>query len=157
MHIDSVKDLLRYDPHTGIFTWAKRRIGTRFGVEAGCFKDGYRVIRINGKLVRAHRLAFLYMTGSWPKHHIDHINGDRSDNRWINLREVDFQTNNENQRKAKSNSKSGILGVMRHQGRWMAQIQVDGKSKYIGMYGTPEEAHEAYLKAKRELHQGCTI
>ena len=159
MHTDQIKDLLHYDPGTGAFTWKVRRGGTaKAGSEAGSVvKAGYRFISVIGQRFYAHRLAFFYETGEWPKGDVDHINGNPLDNRWCNLRDVDRATNIENQRKPHEDSGSGLLGVTSVGARWRAQIQVNQKRKHIGYYATPEEAHEAYLQAKRELHQGCTI
>ena len=147
-----------YDPATGfIFSRLGRRVGARD-------EEGYvRVaFKFSGKLVkfRAHRLAWLAMRGEWPLLDIDHINGDRQDNRWQNLREASRATNAENQRKAKRGTISGLLGVSfaKDTGRWAAQIQVQGKNKNLGRrFPTAEAAHAAYLQAKRQLHAGCTI
>lgn len=147
-----------YDPGTGfIFSKFGRRIGT---VD---FEGYIRVaFKFEGKQIRfrAHHLAFLAMQGVWPALDVDHINGDRQDNRWSNLREVDRTTNAENKRSAKRGATSGLLGVSfaKDTGRWAAQIQVKGKNKNLGRrFSTPEAAHEAYLQAKRQLHVGCTI
>jgi hypothetical protein len=155
---DKLKELLHYDPETGVFTWRVSRSNVKAGTEAGfVHSNGYRYIKFQRKDLLGHRLAFLYMTGAWPEHHIDHINGHPSDNRWCNLRPVDRSANMQNQRKAQSHNRSGFLGVYRNGSRWRAKIDLDGKRKHLGYYDTPEEAHEAYLKAKRELHDGCTI
>jgi len=159
MHTDQIKDILHYDPGTGAFTWkVDRNQKAVAGSEAGHVTDrGYRYIEVNGKSVRAHRLAFFFQTGKWPPFEVDHINGDKLDNRWDNLRLTDRRKNMQNQRRAHSRNSSGFLGVSRNNDQWRARIRVNGKSKHVGYYSTPEEAHEAYLKAKRELHQGCTI
>jgi len=162
----TLKELLHYDPETGVFTWNVDRQRVKAGSEAGQVKvDGYRHIKISGKVFRAHRLAFLYITGAWPDQEVDHINGEKLDNRWCNLRDVSRKTNEQNARKPMHHNKSGFLGVSpyKHKHRpnrkpkWKAQIRFNGKKKHIGYYDTPEEAHDAYLKAKRELHDGCTI
>ena len=99
------------------------------------------------------------MTGRWPQKSIDHINGDGSDNRWANLRDVDQKTNAQNLREAHADNKAGLLGV--HKGRkyarWKAAIYVDGKTKKLGLFESAEAAHAAYVEAKRLLHAGCTI
>lgn len=94
------------------------------------------------------------MTGSWPKDQIDHINGDRTDNRFSNLRDVTNEINNQNKKRAQSNNRLGLLGVCHHQGGFRARIAVNGKSKCLGVYLTPELAHQVYLDAKRRLHHG---
>ena len=99
------------------------------------------------------------MYGTWPENQIDHINGVRHDNRIDNLRDVLQSTNAQNQRKPSATNKCGFLGVNFHKcsNRWIAQIHVQGKKKHLGLFDTPKEAHEAYVTAKRELHEGCTI
>lgn len=108
----------------------------------------------------AHRLVWLHLYGEWPEHGIDHINGRRSDNTAANLRSVPQSENVQNQRKARRDNKStGLLGVSRPSGRskYRAQIMAQGRNRYLGYFDTPEEAHAAYLAAKRQLHPGCTI
>jgi hypothetical protein len=156
----TLKELLHYDPDTGVFTWIKTtsnrvKIGDRVG---NVMKAGYIEARILGKRTYLHRLAHLYMTGKWPEGDVDHINGDRADNRWHNLRDVSRRTNLQNRRSSHSRSSVGLLGVACNGDRYRAQIKLPtGKTKYIGLYDTPEEAHEAYLMAKRKHHEGCTI
>jgi hypothetical protein len=108
----------------------------------------------------AHRLAWLYVHGVWPTHQIDHINGDHSDNRIANLRDVPPRLNKENLRKAQRNNRVGVLGVRALIGgapRWTAGICVDGERRYLGTFYSLDEAQAAYLKAKRALHEGCTL
>lgn len=112
MHtFEQLSSVLKYDPQSGEIVWIKRPANRVFiGKEAGAMKDGYKVIRYGRANYRAHRLAWLLMTGAWPKESIDHINGDRSDNRWSNLREADPSENMWNQRKRSDNA-SGVKGV----------------------------------------------
>lgn len=143
-----LKELLDYDPETGVFT----QNGVRLGSNKGC--NGYVRITIGRKSYRAHRLAFFWMNGAWPKLDVDHINGVRDDNRWRNLREVTRHENCCNIGGAKSNNKSGFLGVSlkKSTGRFQAQIYKAGKYVHLGYHPTAEAAHAAYLKAKDELH-----
>lgn len=150
-----IKNVLEYSPETGHFTW-KQRFGKRGvpGRKAGTIDFcGYVVITINGKRHKAHRLAWLVMTGCWPSVAIDHINGDRTDNRFSNLRQADWRENQQN-RKVQRNNKSGFLGVSwdSHAGKWRASIAAGGKSVNLGGYDCPEKASAAYLQAKAELH-----
>lgn len=150
---------LSYAPETGEFTWLQRTGGQcKVGAEAGSVSRlGYRVITIDRIPYGAHRLAFLFMTGSIPTM-VDHINGNKSDNRWTNLRPADHRLNGENQRQAQRHTLGRLLGVARHKGgRWQAQIKACGKTHYLGLHATAEDAHNAYLVAKRRLHAGCTI
>jgi hypothetical protein len=121
--------------------------------------NGYRVISLDGKTYRAHRLAYLWMLGSFPCMDIDHIDGIRYNNSWTNLREVSHLDNTQNRRSPNKNSKSGYIGVSPYarSGKWRAQIMIDGKSKALGHFSTPELAHSAYLAAKRELHPFNTL
>ena len=101
----------------------------------------------------------LWITGAWPEHDVDHINGVRNDNRWSNLREVTRTVNIQNQRIAQTRNVAGLLGVSFEKARnkYKAGIVAGGKYHNLGRFNTAEEAHAAYLKAKRELHEGCTI
>ena len=156
---DELKALLSYNPDTGQLTWLVRTSTRNWpGKPAGCLAPtGYVIVGINRKLYHAHRLAFLYMTGEWPEEHVDHINGETADNRWVNLRPVSRSVNMQN-RRAKANNAAGLLGVSRNGGRWSARIRdSSGRQHRLGTYSTPEEAHQVYLKAKREMHAGCTI
>ena len=108
-----LKELLRYDPETGIFTRIKSISPTaRIGDIAGCIdkSTGYLRIRIDYVLYYSHRLAFLYVEGVWPDVHVDHISGIRDDNRWENLRHADDALNSKNMKMSKNNT-TGIVGV----------------------------------------------
>lgn len=161
---DYLKERLYYDKETGIFTWLKSSI-TRpdlVGKVAGSksVKDGYIRIFINMKSYLAHRLAFIYVNGNVQKIDVDHINGDRSDNRMANLREATRSVNIQNLKKAKSDNKSsGLLGACydAKAGKYRSAITLDGMRKHLGYYDTAEKAHSVYLDAKRILHEGCTI
>ena len=154
-----LRELLDYDAETGVFTWRESRGGSNTGQVAGCpHPKGYIRICIDGRRYAAHRLAWLYVVGALPSGEIDHINGERNDNRIANLRDVSTQINQQNQRRARTNNRSsGLLGVTRKRGRWQAQIETNGKNVFLGCYSTKEDAHSAYLKAKRQRHDGCTI
>jgi hypothetical protein len=155
-----LKSILHYDQETGLFTWlinkAKR---TKIGDIAGTEKRGYQSIKINYQTYYAHRLAWLYVYGELPKNMIDHINGNTSDNRIENLRDVTNIINQQNQKKARKDNESGFLGVNWHKAsnKWAAQIQINKIKKHIGLFDNAEEARKAYLEAKRKYHVGCTI
>ncbi len=147
-----LKELLNYDSETGILYWNKttnRRI--KVGDVAGC-KDayGYLVIRFDGKLYKAHRLAWLYVYGVLPDQ-IDHINGIRDDNRIVNLRSVTIGENNKNT-KVRQDNISGVAGVHFEQSRskWLANISVEGKNVYLGRFNTFDEAVHARKSAEIE-------
>ena len=156
---EQVLEHLAYDPETGHFYRTKNGPGVRAGQLAGTSNpDGRREISVFNRKIKAARLAWLVTTGEWPKGEIDHINGDPSDNRIVNLRDVSRMVNQQNQRRAKSSNKSGLLGVKTNKtGKCSANIVLEGKKIFLGMFDTPYQAHVAYLAAKRRLHEGCTI
>lgn len=157
---ERLRDLLHYDPEVGDFMWRASRRGVRPGKTGNVRPDGYIRIGIDGVNYLAHRLAWLYMTGLWPTIDVDHRDGNPSNNRFDNLRDVTQKTNIENFRTAtKRNSSSGLLGVSFHarDNLWRARIRADGKDMVIGYFQTPEAAHAAYLEVKRRKHAGCTI
>lgn len=119
---------------------------------AGCkHHDGYIVIGLDYALWLAHRLAWLYMTGSFPSGLLDHKNGDRSDNRWSNIREASRAQNSQNTRRKRGHS-CGYKGVSRSNKckRFRAVITVDGKQIRLGNFATPEQANKAYAEAARQ-------
>lgn len=157
---ERLAQLFSYDPETGDFTRLPGHVYRPKGGDiAGCVKSGYLVIRVDGVLYRAHRLAWLYMTGKWPENEIDHINGIKSDNRWKNLRDVTISENRQNQVRARRNSKTGLLGVhfVPSRNKFKAEICIDGSNRNLGYFDTAADAHAAYLKAKRANHTGNTL
>lgn len=148
-----LQELLEYSAETGEFTNRFRSGGRPSGSVAGSArKDGYVKIRIDSRAYYAHRLAWLYVTGSFPVGDIDHLDGDRSNNRFANLRDVSRAENNRNHGMRPDNT-SGFPGVSfrKSEQRWQAQIQADGKRQHLGLYATPEEAHAAYSRAASDL------
>ena len=144
---------IEYNPETGLF-WRKSGLGgVRLDKPAGCIKrDGYVYLSLNHTVYSGHRLAYFFVEGFFPDF-VDHINGVKSDNRWCNLREATFNQNNYN-RGYRSDNTSGFKGVSLHKksGRWAAQIMVNKKNLYLGLFDCPKEAHEAYCKAADKYH-----
>jgi hypothetical protein len=148
---DRLREIVHYDPENGVFTWLvktgkKSVVGAKIGSKHSA---GYMEAKIDGVRYYLHRLAWIYVTGEDPKDlQIDHINGDRSDNRFSNLR---LATNGQNQQNAKlkKTNKSGYKGVYWSEGNkaWVACICIDGKSRALGSFTTPEAARDAWLKA----------
>lgn len=154
-----LRELLDYDPDTGVFRNRIRR-GNRgiAGAVTGTKRPtGYVIIGIEGLDYYAHRLAWLYVHGEWPKADIDHIDGDPSNNRIHNLRDVSTTVNCQNHRGPKTGSQLGVLGVHKHRRKYIAWICINKKKTYLGLYETPEMAHAVYLAYKRAFHEGCTI
>jgi hypothetical protein len=157
--VERVRQHLDYCPKTGVFRLRNdaynlsKRAGEPVGAKDG---QGYLRLRIDGKRYRLHRLAWLHHYGELPPEDIDHINGDRSDNRIANLRAVSRRENLQNA-VHRATGATGMRGVTKRKGKYAAQIVVDYKHLYLGRYDTPEEAHEVYMAAKRRLHSAPGI
>jgi hypothetical protein len=161
--LDEVRSLITYDAETGEFTWESRgsqdreskRWSTRFaGKRAGRIDShGYRQIDMRGMTFLAHRLAFAMTYGRWPIGDIDHIDGDKTNNRISNLREATRRENMQNQTR-RSNNKSGYSGVYwrTKKKKWLAKICANGKHHHLGTFDCPHKAHQAYLAAKQRIH-----
>ena len=149
---ERLEQFVRYEPTTGLLTWiispgGRAKIGATVGSK---HSRGYREARIDGCRLFVHQAVWVLMTGSWPSHQIDHINGDRSDNRWGNLRAAMQYQNSANMRRRPSNQ-SGFKGVVKtNKNGWTAYIHVSGKTRYLGVFSTPEAASAAYENAARE-------
>lgn len=156
---ERLKELLSYDQSTGLFTWLSRTSNrVSVGDIAGSAgKLGYVYIRLDGVRYLAHRLAWFYVTGEWPSNNVDHIDGNPSNNRLGNLRNVTQSGNLQNQRRAHSGSTSGVLGVYPSRKRFTASIKAEGKKKHLGQFDTKEQAHAAYVNAKRVFHEAGTL
>jgi hypothetical protein len=141
---ERIMEVLSYDPMTGVFRWlAQLSASVIVGTEAGCInKSGYRVIRVDGRLYYAHRLAWLYMTGKMPPRQIDHRNLIRSDNVFANLRDASGSQNHGNVR-AQSNNKIGEKGIHLHSGKFAVQF----RHKHIGLFDNIDDAKLAYCVA----------
>lgn len=168
-----LKEALDYDPETGIFMWKERPRehfktessmkgwNTRYSCTNAVRKhsEGYIVISIKKRPYYAHRLAWLYVNGIMPNDEIDHINGVRDDNRISNLRDVSRTGNAQNVTKKRCGCKNYPIGVQFYKplNKYVAKISFNKKQKHIGYFSSITEAHQAYLKAKRELHKYCVI
>lgn len=152
-----VRNLFNYSEDSGIFT---RKIKTGRNTHAGQIigsydMHGYLTTRINRVSYKLHRLAWLYVTGEMPSGDIDHINGDRTDNRFCNLRDVPRLRNLQNRISPNKLKKSGLpLGVFQDKSRFEAAISVNNKKISLGRFDTPEQASAAYLSAKAKMHVG---
>ena len=147
-----IRELLAYDPVSGIFTWAARRKGCRVGSVAGRIDgNGRRQIKVDQREYPASRLAWLYVNGKWPSALIDHINHIKLDDRIANLREATSAENNANKR---GWGKSGFKGVCwnKKQKKWQANIFFKKKLRHLGYFDTPEMAHQAYCAFATKIH-----
>lgn len=153
---ERLKSLLHYDPETGIFTWIgskSRRV--KNGMRADRLNaQGYRVLKIGQRIYLCHRLVWLYMSGAWPTDRVDHINLEKGDCRWSNLRAATFADNLRNQGVRKT-TQSGIKGAYFKKGAfrrkpWCAAITFGGRTRHLGLFATPEEANAAYFDAAAE-------
>lgn len=148
MTAEFLRSVLSYDPETGLFAWiCKPGIPRVPGISAGTeMKEGYIRIQINRHSYKAHRLAWLYMTGAWPDGEVDHINRMRNDNRWVNLR-VGSRSQNQANREPKPGREIKAKGVSFSPSRtYIVKIYCRGKAYFAGRYKTEDEAAHAYNK-----------
>jgi len=150
---ERLQEALRYDPTTGDFWWREQARGRRLGQRAGRISAGYVQIHLDKGRYQAHWLVWFYHNGTWPTEEIDHINGNKLDNRIENLRLATRSENRQNHKTMRNNT-SGFMGVRwsKKDKKWVASINVNRKSYYLGGFDTPEEASVAYLNAKQQLH-----
>jgi hypothetical protein len=154
MDVSLVKLHLEYDPETGIFRTKTNRRNIHVGDVVGSpDKQGYIITTIFKRPIKLHRAAWALVHGAWPNGQIDHIDGDKANNRIENLRVATNAQNKQNISKPASNN-SGYLGVSFHRasGKWAANIKTNGKSIYLGLHETPEDASTAYRTAKTNTH-----
>lgn len=152
--IERVKELVDYDKDLGTFTWKTYRGGkAKAGTSAGHMaKNGYLIVCIDNNNCKASRLAWLLVTGQDPgEMDIDHIDGNPSNNTFANLR-IATESQNCTNRKRRSDNKSGYKGVYAMRKKWAAQITANKKTMYLGVYDTPELAHQKYLEHAAILH-----
>lgn len=155
-----LRSLLDYDQHTGELRWRVRRGGTRPGMVAGWRQSkGYIGISLNSHKTYAHRVAWFWMTGQWPRDQIDHADGNKANNAWANLREATNRQNQQNQPVSRASS-TGLKGAYRVSASavakgfkpFIAQITVNGRRVHLGHFDTPEQANAAYRRAADQYH-----
>lgn len=153
LSIEQLRDLLEYDGKTGVFTWKR---GPFRGKRAGTVSNGYLRVIAGGRAVRQkiylHRLAWAFVHGEWPEDEIDHINGERTDNRLENLRACSRLLNARNM-PIPSDNTTGVVGVCPFRGRFQAYLTVDRQKRCLGTYDTVEEAAAVRKEAER-VHFG---
>lgn len=151
-----VRELLEYDPDTGVLTWRRHRNKAKVGRPAGWLSagnawSGHRV-KIDGREYYAHRLIWLYVHGVWPVAEIDHINRNPTDNRLCNLRAADRCENGAN-RGRQVNNQSGVTGVSwdARRGKWTAYLYSQRRRNYLGAYKDFAEAVSARMAAENHV------
>lgn len=153
---ERLHELFHYNPETGVFTRRINRRKWKAGEVVGTltkgYYGGYISINVDYVIYRAHRLAWVYVTGRWPVNGIDHINGDRADNRWANLREAN-QSQNLGNKQVQKNSQTGVKGVSSARGgKYAANLCKNRKRVYLGTFNTIAEAKAAYDAAAMIVH-----
>lgn len=150
--------IVRFDEQSGQFFWTVNRYGrggSRMGGVAGFFNEnGYRCLRLKGKKFYAHRLAWLFVYGVWPSGLIDHVNGHRSDNRICNIREATTSQNLANTNKTCAESRLRGAHWASDKGKWTSRIMFKGRVRHLGYFTSSDDAHAAYVAARRALHGG---
>lgn len=147
-----------YNPNTGELFWnEKAQPKVRNKPITAKDAKGYIRIKVDGRMLLGHRVAWFKYYGKFPNGVVDHINGNPLDNRIENLRDIPQKINMQNQRSAMIDNATGMLGVSKKGCRFRAQITVDQKKHYLGTFETPELAHTAYVEAKRKYHIGGTL
>jgi len=155
MNQHDVHRLFHYEPQTGVFTWkvspgGRGKVGAVAGTKDG---EGYTIIRYRGRGYKSHRLAWLYVYGEFPRGLIDHVNGDKSDNRLSNLRDVDHLVNAQNVKQANKNGRSGLRWVswFEQYKKWKASFILMKKSYFVGYFECKQTAYEAAKAARAAL------
>jgi len=138
---ERLRELLHYDPETGIFRWRNWRTGPAKET-AGRPSQRYLQIQVDGRRYQAHRLAILYVTGVWPPDVVDHIDGDGFNNRIANLRSATKSQNLHNRR-----NPGGVIYIAKR-AKWWARIGVGERRRHLGYFDTEVEAHEARRRAR---------
>lgn len=152
--IERLRQLLHYEPATGVFTWLQRpNSRVQPGSQAGTARsDGYLQIGVDGGTYQAHRLAWMYVHGVWPDQTVDHANHQRADNRIANLRLADHFEQAQNISGPMARNKSGLLGASWHKsGMWRCRLVARGQV-HQSYHRTAQEAHAAYMHLKSRLH-----
>lgn len=147
-----LRDVLAYSPETGLFTWVVSlgNKGLEGAVAGYICAQGYRMICVDQREYRAARLAFFWMTGRWPDQFVDHIDGDRANDRWANLRPASFSQNAANAKRRHDQQHAKGVSQIKKTGRWVASIHLNNRKIHLGCFATSEAAAAAYAAAARE-------
>ena len=149
--LEKLKALLAYDQENGGLVWKSApnfrvAVGSKAGAPGS---NGYRSVGCNDRHYREHRVVWLLVHGEWPQRFIDHIDGDRGNNRIENLRLCTLSENNQNR------PDGSVVGASKNKktGKWAAMIKVQNRRTWLGIFDTKEEAIKAYLEAKPKFHR----
>lgn len=157
MTIDRLREILKYNPDTGILTWINAVANGSIpkGTEAGYVNnEGYRQLWIGSYMRLSHRVAWAIFYGEWPKGEIDHVNGIKDDNRIQNLRVVSHRKNQQNRIEHRSGNLVGARKNSRsRKNPWQSQIRINGKRIHLGCFPTELDAHKAYIEKVEELKE----
>lgn len=148
------RDVVAYDAETGEFRWRRSNPRRKAGDLAGFEIGGYWAVSLKGRNVRAHRLAFLLVKGRWPAEMVDHINGDRMDNRWSNLREASPAVNAANRHRCNRQNALGVLGVRAQGTKYRAAVMHGYRTVGLGTHDTAEQAGREVAAFKARLLGG---
>ncbi|MDD4242820.1 MAG: HNH endonuclease [Bacilli bacterium] len=151
---NNLKEIILYEPLTGLFYWKVWKSGRRMHIPIGTKTgSGYLVTTINYKQYSLHRLAFLYMEGAFPPEQVDHIDNNKLNNCWDNLRHANMYQNAQNKPIGLSNT-SGVKGVCwdKHNNRWKASIDYNGKVKHVGLFKDKKDAIDAIIEFRNKKH-----
>lgn len=153
--LERIRELLHYDPATGVWTWLVSRGSRAAGTQSrgSLTNKGYLLICVDDKRYLAHRLAWLYMTGAWPEALVDHRDRDGTNNIWLNLRAATYVENGQNTNAVRNLRGDSFRGIcQRAPGNWIAYISTRGRRRHLGTFTTPEQASAAYERARALLH-----
>lgn len=156
---EMLRERFTYCPESGQLIWKSGRQRGKVAGHRGRNSTRHLCVGIGRSKYLVHRLIWLLVTGAWPEQYVDHINGEKADNRWANLREASASVNQQNQWKPSRNSRSGFRGVSldKSRGKWIATINKNNTQKYLGSFDSPEAAHAAYVAAKASIHPQSSI
>lgn len=152
LSVSRLREIMDYNPNEGTFIWRVARRGVRAGATCGRISvHGYREIGVEGTLYRANRLAWFYVTGNWPQGVVDHVDGDKANDRWSNLRDCSQSQNMGNMAAKRINNTTGHRGVVwdKARGKWRAQICVGGAKRNLGRFSELDAAKQAYANAHK--------
>lgn len=152
MEIETLRQHVRYNPETGILHRVRPARNSPAGPVGGKTPTGHMRVMICSKRLLVHRVAFALMVGRWPQGEIDHIDGDPTNNKWENLRDVSRKENLKNKSRPADNT-SGVIGVswIKSRHKWRARISVDGDYKFLGAFDDFNDAVKARLAAERKF------